>query len=503
MSHPIIIQGGMGVAVSGWPLAKAVSQQGQLGVVSGTLMSVVLARRLQQGDPGGHLQRALRHFPVPGVADRILKTWFVAGGKPDSLPFKSAPMPAIDSSPALIELTVAANFVEVFLAKEGHSGVVGINLLEKIQIPTLPSLFGAMLAGVDYVLMGAGIPRTIPGVLDQLSRGEIAELAIDVTGADPTSTTPAKISFDPKTFCNGSAPVLKRPYFIAIVSSATLAMTLARKSTGRVDGFIVEGELAGGHNAPPRGPMQLSAAGEPIYGPRDVPDIAKIRELGLPFWIAGAHATKETLALALQLGATGVQIGTAFAFCEESGITPTIKAQSQALSLSGHAAVHTDPLASPTGFPFKVFQLNNTLSDSTCYTDRPRICDLGYLRQAYTKPDGTVGYRCAGEPVENFVKKGGTSEETTGRKCLCNGLLATVGLGQMQDNYSEPALVTAGNDVANLSRYLRDNRTTYSAADVIHVLLNIETTDPEAKVPTVKLKKILKKTLGHPGSSRI
>jgi len=44
MSHPIIIQGGMGVAVSGWPLAKAVSQQGQLGVVSGTLLAVVLAQ---------------------------------------------------------------------------------------------------------------------------------------------------------------------------------------------------------------------------------------------------------------------------------------------------------------------------------------------------------------------------------------------------------------------------------------------------------------------------
>ena len=30
-------------------------------------------------------------------------------------------------------------------------------------------LYGAMLAGVDYVLMGAGIPRTIPGILDSLA----------------------------------------------------------------------------------------------------------------------------------------------------------------------------------------------------------------------------------------------------------------------------------------------------------------------------------------------
>ena len=43
---------------------------------------------------------------------------------------------------------MAANFVEVFLAREGHVHPVGINFLEKIQMPHLPSLYGAMLAGV-------------------------------------------------------------------------------------------------------------------------------------------------------------------------------------------------------------------------------------------------------------------------------------------------------------------------------------------------------------------
>jgi len=58
------------------------------------------------------------------------------------------------------ELAVVAGFVEVFLAKEGHRGLVGINFLEKIQLPTPATLYGALLAGVDYVLVGAGIPRT-------------------------------------------------------------------------------------------------------------------------------------------------------------------------------------------------------------------------------------------------------------------------------------------------------------------------------------------------------
>ncbi|HEY6553858.1 MAG TPA: nitronate monooxygenase, partial [Vicinamibacteria bacterium] len=48
-SEPQIIQGGMGVAVSSFGLARAVSREGQLGVVSGTALDVVLARRLQSG----------------------------------------------------------------------------------------------------------------------------------------------------------------------------------------------------------------------------------------------------------------------------------------------------------------------------------------------------------------------------------------------------------------------------------------------------------------------
>jgi nitronate monooxygenase len=103
-------------------------------------------------------------------------------------------------------------------------------------------------------------------------------------------------TFDPAAFCGGSAPLLKRPDFLAIVASATLAITLARKSNGQVNGFVVEGETAGGHNAPPRGALQLNVAGEPVYGPRDVADLEKIRELGLPFWLAGSYGHPGKLA---------------------------------------------------------------------------------------------------------------------------------------------------------------------------------------------------------------
>ncbi|MFT3780518.1 MAG: nitronate monooxygenase [Nibricoccus sp.] len=469
MAHPRIIQGGMGVAVSGWALARAVSQAGQLGVVSGTALAHTLTRRLQLGDADGKLRHALEHLPIPGLANRILKNYFVPGGKKSAEPFKSVPMPAVAASDAYNELSIAANFTEVFLAKEGHDGVVGINMLEKIQFNTLHSIWGAMLAGVDYVLMGAGIPRSIPGTLDNFAAGLPAEIKVDDTGAADNSFVQR---LDPSSFLGGRTLSLKRPFFFAIVASATLALTLAKKSTGEVNGFVVETETAGGHNAPPRGPLQLTASGEPLYGARDIPDLEKIRAIGLPFWIAGSCGAPGKLAEALRCGASGIQVGTAFAFCRESGIEPELKRRVLELSRAGQACVFTDPAASPTGFPFKVVQVDGTLSSSAEYASRARICDLGYLRHAYGRPDGSVGYRCPSEPVQAYVDKGGMLSDTVNRKCLCNGLMAAAGLAQKQsDGSDEPPIITAGNEIAHIGRFVSEGADSYSAADVIAVLL--------------------------------
>jgi NAD(P)H-dependent flavin oxidoreductase YrpB (nitropropane dioxygenase family) len=465
-----ILQGGMGVAVSNWTLARTVAQLGQIGVVSGTGLAIVVARRLQLGDPGGHVRRAMSRFPVPGVAERMLQRYFVEGGKADATPFKLTSVPRMDSAAPFLELTVLANFVEVFLAKEGHHGLVGINFMEKLQVPTVPSLFGAMLAGVDLVLMGAGIPRHIPGILDALARGEPAELALNVEDAPAGEQFGCR--FDPAAFCGGKAPALRRPGFIAIISSATLAMTLARKSNGRVDGFVVEGPTAGGHNAPPRGQLQLNVRGEPVYGERDDPDLGKIRDLGLPFWMAGGFSTPAMLARALHAGATGIQVGTAFAFCRESGLAPDLKQRGLALSRGGRTDVFTDRMASPTGFPFKVLNLEGTLSDAAAYESRARICDLGYLTHLYKRSDGSIGYRCPAEPVEDYVQKGGQLADTVGRKCLCNTLFANIGQEQLRaDGTHELPLVTAGDDAANIARFLKPGEDSYSAADVVESLL--------------------------------
>ena len=461
---PPIIQGGMGVGVSGWRLARAVARQGQLGVVSGTALDLILTRQLQLGDIGGHLRRALAAFPCQDIATRILDKYFIPGGKAPDAPFRTPAMVSHDPSRETRELVVASGFTAIHLAKEGHEGVVGLNLLEKIQTPTLLALYGAMLAGVNVVLMGAGIPRQVPGILDALAAGQATEMRLDVAGG----TDPVHIRIDPAQF---GAPALARPVFLAIVSSSVLAENLRRKSSGRVDGFVVEGPVAGGHNAPPRGPMKLSAEGEPVYGERDVVDPAKFVEIGLPFWLAGGYGRAGKLREALALGAHGVQVGTAFAFCEESGFEPGLKKRVIEAMVAGELVVKTDALASPTGFPFKVAKLPGTIADPAVYQNRGRVCDLGVLRETYQKADGSTGFRCPAEPEGVYANKGGDPGKAEGRICLCNALCASAGIGQIRPEGAEPPLVTIGDDWQAVLDCLPEGGTSYSAADVIARLL--------------------------------
>jgi nitronate monooxygenase len=465
---PTIIQGGMGAGVSNWRLARAVSSTGELGVVSGVALEVILSRRLQDGDPGGDVRLALQNFPFPQMAQRILDQHFIPGGKAKDAPYKLLPMHSMNSSRALVELTICGHFVEVWLARQGHSNAVGINFLEKIQLPHLYAMYGAMLAGVEYVLMGAGIPLKVPGVLDALANHEAVSYPITVTGAQEGDDT--LVHFNPREYMERELSPIKRPNFLAIIASNTLATTMVRKANGRVDGFVIEGPTAGGHNAPPRGKLQMDETGEPVYGERDMVDLEKMRAMGVPFWLAGGYGSPEMVQHALEQGAAGVQVGTAFALCKESGYAPELRGAVLQIAHSGSAHVKTDMLASPTGFPFKVVQLEGTSSQEAVYASRTRICDVGQLREAYRTQDGKVAFRCAAEPLNVYLAKGGTAEAAEGRKCLCNSLLSNIGLCQIQkDGYIEPAMITAGNDITGVARFARAGED-YSATDVINVL---------------------------------
>ncbi|HBA84204.1 MAG TPA: 2-nitropropane dioxygenase [Verrucomicrobia bacterium] len=462
----------MGAGVSNWRLAKAVSRLGQLGVVAGTALDQILCRRLQDGDVEGHVRRALDQFPFQKMARRIIDAYFIPGGRKPDAPYHPAKMHTVEGFHFSHELCIAANFVEVFLAKEDHNGLVGINFLEKIQMPHLPSLYGAMLAGVAVVIVGAGIPLEFPNALSALAEHQPASYAVNIVGAK--SGEAYRMTFDPAAFIEEDyllAPLM-RPAFLPIISSDVLATVLVRRAKEAIHGFIIEGPMAGGHNAPPRGALKLTEDGQPIYGPRDAVNMDVIREIGLPFWLAGSYGAPDRMKEALAAGASGVQVGTPFALCVESGLTPEFRRELIRKAFLGEAKVFTDPKASPTGFPFKVAELEGTLSEPDVYNKRRRVCDLGFLREAYRREDGSIGYRCAAEPEKAYLAKGGKPASLEGRKCLCNALVSNVGMPQhLADGSTELPLITLGDDYVGIGRFCSAEQPDFTAADVVRTLL--------------------------------
>lgn len=458
-----IRQGGMGFGISTWPLARAVSMFGQYGTLSGVALERCMAQILWMGDPGGHFERALSHFPFPSFAEKVWKTFYVKDGVGKGA---NTPVWSIEPSELLISSTVCANFACVWLAKEGHDNPVGMNYLTELAMPQIYAITGAMLAGVDFITMGAGIPLQIPGVLNSLAENRIVSYRVPVIGTKITSHT---MSFDPASFFGEKLPEMKRPDFIPIIASNLLASIFTKKlPAGSVQGFAVEEYTAGGHNAPPR-KLILNESGEPqpIYGEKDVVDYLKIADLGLPFWIGGGYASPEKLKWAESVGAVGIQVGSMFALCNKSGLKPEIRRKICELGFEGKLKSRTDMRISPTGFPFKVVLLDGTISEQAVYEERKRVCNQGALVSLYERPDGSIGYRCPAEPVERFVAKGGDAKDTVGRGCVCNGLYATAGLTE-----EELPVVTLGDDVSFLPKIMTSPTSSYTPEDAIRYLLS-------------------------------
>ncbi len=506
LSRVKLIQGGMGVYVSNWRLARAVASEQRgatAGTVSGTALDVVYVRLLQLGDPGGHARRALaafdRTFGVT-IGQRICERYFVDGGKAPTARFKSSPMVAVRGQvggpasatidgtmtlrldPAVIELLIATAFAEVWLAKEGHRGAIFMNFLNKIELPLPFVMYGAMLAGVDGVVVGAGNPEGLPALCSRLAQHEPVQrdLAVLYQGAGERFA----LAFDPRQVGDGALAhrPLKRPAFLAIVTLPELAQALAASASEPPDGLIVENHTAGGHNANPVGPLHCDESGQPIYGPRDAADLAAIRAVGLPFWLAGGYGSREQLQLALDMGATGIQVGSAFALAEESGMRAEYRSAIFEALRSGidDASLVRTTLVSPTGFSFKVVQIAGTLADQEVFTQRQRICDIGLLQQVGVTAADDQGtrslfQRCAAGPVEGYLGKRGLVRNTEERRCLCNGLLACVGLGQIKEHdgqfSEEPAIVTLGGQLDGVRRLSRNGQVRYWARDVVADIL--------------------------------
>ncbi|MEE8442425.1 MAG: nitronate monooxygenase, partial [Dehalococcoidia bacterium] len=299
---------------------------------------------------------------------------------------------------------------------------------------------------------------------------EPAAYYLDVEGAGPREVA---MTLDPASLVpERYVKQLGRPKFVAVVAAHVLAQHLSdpRRTVGRVDGFVVEGATAGGHNAPPRGQPTFNERGEPVYGEKDTADLGKMRELGRPFWLAGSHAHPQKLAEALEEGAVGCQVGSIFALCEESGLRADIKREIKRQAYKGQLDVLADPISSASGYPFNVVQLAGTVSNAETYEARTRVCDLGHLRHAYKTERGDIAFRCPAEPVDVYLKRGGRIEDTVGRKCLCNGLISAVGLEQERRWGKEPPIVTLGRSTDFIHDLIDNEDGSYTAADAISYL---------------------------------
>lgn len=69
-------------------------------------------------------------------------------------------------------------------------------------------------------------------------------------------------------------------------------------------------------------------------------------------------------------------------------------------------------------------------------------------------------------------------EATKKRMCLCNGLMATIGLGQVRADGPEMAMVTAGDDFSFLQHVLKDGSRTYSASEAVDYVLGERRAEP-------------------------
>ncbi len=478
-----IILGGMGVYISSPFLVNAFSKACErlgikgLGTVSGTAAERMMVLILQRGDPGGHYRRALAHFPIEGVAERIITEYYDPTGNGT----KTAPVYRIDPSRKWIELAVTANFAFVWLSKEGHNQPVSINYLEKMCIPLIYSITGAMLAGVDVVTMGAGLPFDIPAVISALMQGQTLHYPIPVIGINGEKEK-FIASFNPWEFFGEQMPRLtKQPAFLPIISSLLLAQLCKRNMPkGSFQGFAVEEDSAGGHNAPPRGQVKFDSLGQPIYGEKDRVDYEKLADLGFPFWIGGSCASPEKLAWAQSesVGACGVQVGSIFALCDESGLGPLIKADARRRGFRGELVIFKDPDFSPTGYPFNVARLPDTLSEPDVLERQVRVCSQGALVTPYRKDDGSFGYRCPSEPIEDYVRKGGKREDTDGKGCICKGLMFNTGLIDVSRNHHgqapEAPVVTLGVDLSFLPHVMENENSGYSALSALQYLCNIK-----------------------------
>ena len=329
-----IIQGGMGVGVSLFPLAQAVAREGGMGIVSSACLDLLVIKR--------------------------------SGKKVNAY---------------------EAAYEEVSLAK-ASGGFAGINIMCALARDYEDSVRGALDAGADAIISGAGLPLGLPAI------------------------QPAKDTA-----------------LIPIVSSGRALELICKKWErlgARPDATVLEGPLAGGHLGFRMDQADLDANKLENLLP-EVKEVAK-RYGDFPVIVAGGIYTHEDILRFLAMGADGVQMGTRFLATEESSASQAYK-DAVIQSKAEDIVLAHDP-GSPCGLPFRVIKQSPMYVSALSHKRKPK-CDKGYVLLKDKEGKYT---RCPAK------------ESNEHHFCICNGLLSSAGYNPDK----EEALYTVGTNAARV-----------------------------------------------------
>lgn len=331
-----IVQGGMGVGVSLHPLAGAVAREGGLGIISSACLDRLVSKR---------------------------------NGKKAN--------------------TYEAAYEEISLAK-ASGGVAGINIMIALASSYDDSVKGALDAGADVIISGAGLPLSLPAI------------------QPPKDTA-----------------------LIPIVSSARALELICKKWERfkyRPDAVVLEGPLAGGHLGFKIDQVDLECNTlENLFPP--VKDTA-MKYGDFPVIVAGGIYTHEDIIRFLKMGADGVQMGTRFLATDESSATEVYK--QAVINAKAEDIIVTVKPTSPCGLPMRVI-ITCPMYVSAQQKLRPPKCDKGYVLLKDSEGRYT---RCpAKESNEEYF-------------CICNGLLSSAGY----NSDKEEPLYTVGVNASRIDK---------------------------------------------------
>lgn len=84
------------------------------------------------------------------MAARIWDKYYIDGGKAETQSYANSPQFEKDMPREVSELIIVSNFVEIWLARERPLLLALTTWRRSLEPPHLASIYGSMLAGVDY-----------------------------------------------------------------------------------------------------------------------------------------------------------------------------------------------------------------------------------------------------------------------------------------------------------------------------------------------------------------